>query len=182
MRVKIGYTLSTERDVTVGAVQGSVLGVMDHNAVMEYIDEDIDGDFFKYVDDLTITECIPNTADCLIDNSGSHQLQLFKPDKIQAGFDSLNDSCQAKGLLINGKKTQLLSSNSRFDTRAWLTLNDGTPMYSTDNLRLLEFEFGNKPTVHAQINNLITRVASRSFVIRRLAGVKVDKRRTFIVP
>ena len=35
MRVKIGSILSTERDVTGGAVQGSVLGVMDHNAVME---------------------------------------------------------------------------------------------------------------------------------------------------
>ena len=39
MRVKIGNLLSEEKIVTGGAVQGSVLGVLDHNAVLEYIDE-----------------------------------------------------------------------------------------------------------------------------------------------
>ena len=42
MRVKIGNVLSEETEITGGAVQGSVLGVMDHNAVLEYIDDDIE--------------------------------------------------------------------------------------------------------------------------------------------
>ena len=39
MTVKIGNTLSPPELVTGGAVQGSVLGVLDHNAVMESVDE-----------------------------------------------------------------------------------------------------------------------------------------------
>ena len=178
MRVKIGNVLSNELPVTGGAVQGSVLDVMDHNAVMEFVDENVEGDFFKYVDDLTMAEAIPMDTDCLIDNSPSRQLHSFKPKQIQAGFDSLNENCQTKGLLINGKKTQLLSvSSSKFDTQAWISLQDGSPMYSSDSLKLLGFEFGRKPTVHAQIDNLVSRAASRTFVIRRLAGVKVNKTR-----
>ena len=57
MRDNIGNVLSSEQEVTGGAVQGSVLGVMDHNAVMEYVGKD----FFKYVDDLTLTEPIKKT-------------------------------------------------------------------------------------------------------------------------
>ena len=39
------------------------------------------------------------------------------------------------------------------------------------------FKFSNKPDVHAQVDNLINRAASRAFVIRRLAGIKVDRTR-----
>ena len=42
MRVKVGNILSNSHPVTGGAVQGSVLGVMGHNAIMEFIDEDND--------------------------------------------------------------------------------------------------------------------------------------------
>ena len=41
MRVKIGNIISDEHEVTGGADQGSVLGVLDHNAVVEFLDEDI---------------------------------------------------------------------------------------------------------------------------------------------
>lgn len=54
MRVKIGNVLYDPKAVTGGVVQGSVLGVMDHNAVLEGINDNIDQDMFKYVDDLTM--------------------------------------------------------------------------------------------------------------------------------
>ena len=38
--VKFGNKLSDEQEVTGGAVQRSVLGVMDHNAVVELFDKD----------------------------------------------------------------------------------------------------------------------------------------------
>ena len=62
MHVKVGNTLSSKFGVTGGAVQGSVLGVMDHNAVMEIVDEDFFTESHKYVDDLTATEEIEHTA------------------------------------------------------------------------------------------------------------------------
>ena len=59
MTVKVGNTLSEPQSVTGGApgvVQGSVLGVLDHNLVMERVDEEFVSDSHKYVDDLTTTE------------------------------------------------------------------------------------------------------------------------------
>ena len=62
MQVKIGNALSDAFPVTGGAVQGSVLGVMDHNAVMENVDENFLTDSHKYVIDLTTTEAIAHSA------------------------------------------------------------------------------------------------------------------------
>ena len=62
MQVKVGNTLSEKLAVTGGAVQGTVLGVMDHNACMESVDEGFHTDSFKYVDDLTSTEEIEHDA------------------------------------------------------------------------------------------------------------------------
>ena len=68
MRVKIGNLLSDEHVVTGGAVQGSVLGVMDHNAVLEFLDENItDQEIYKYVDDLTMDEAVQKDIDCLVE-------------------------------------------------------------------------------------------------------------------
>ena len=47
---------------TGGAVQGSVLGVMDHNAVRDIVNESFLSDSHKYIDDLTSTEAITPTA------------------------------------------------------------------------------------------------------------------------
>ena len=62
MHVKVGNALSATLPVTGGAVQGSVSGVMDHNACMESVEENFLSDSHKYVDDLTTTETIPHTA------------------------------------------------------------------------------------------------------------------------
>ena len=113
MRAKIGNLLSEEQEVMGGAVQGSVLGVMDHNAVMEFVDEEVTDDVFKYVDDLTLQEAVERDAACLVDNSGTRPIHTFKPAKIQKNFEKLADACSNKGLKINGKKTQLLSISKR---------------------------------------------------------------------
>ena len=46
--VKVGNILSDPSPVTGGAVQGSVLGVLDHNAVMETVDDDFVSPSHKY--------------------------------------------------------------------------------------------------------------------------------------
>ena len=62
MQVKVGNALSRPLEATGGAVQGSVLGVMDHNTVMEKVDDNFLSDSHKYVDDLTTTKTIAHTA------------------------------------------------------------------------------------------------------------------------
>lgn len=80
MRVKIGNVLSDLQPVTGGAVQGSVLGVLDHNAVMEFVDKDLtETDIFKYIDDLTIEEAIDKDINCIIDSSTERTTHLYRP-------------------------------------------------------------------------------------------------------
>ena len=81
-----------------------------------------------------------------------------------------------KDLKINEKKTQLLSiSNSSYETKAWIKLIDRSIMYSGDMFKILGFTFSNRPTVHSQIDYITSRAASRFFVIRKLAGIGVNK-------
>ena len=177
MRVKIGNLLSDELPVTGGAVQGSVLGVLDHNAVLESLDEDItDQDVYKYVDDLTLDEAVDKDVECLIESSHEYETHIFKPKKTQESFDKLSAACQDRGLKINDKKTQLLSiSSGKNQTKAWLTLKDGSTLYSGESFKLLGFLFSNKPTVHAQVDNIVNRAASRMFVLRHLSSFGADK-------
>ena len=107
MRVKVGNLISKEHAVTGGAVQGSVLGVLDHNAVMEYLDEDIDyQNKYKYVDDLTAEEQIEQNIDFLIENDQATgiQIHLFKPPKTQKSIEILEQACQDRRLKVNEKK------------------------------------------------------------------------------
>lgn len=105
MRVKIGNVLSDEMRITGCAVQGSVLGVMDHNAVLEFINDNIDSqDMYKYVDDLTLEERIEKSVPYLQDSSEERTSHTFKAEKTQATFDLLSENCASKGLKINDEK------------------------------------------------------------------------------
>ena len=60
-----------------------VLGVLDNNVVLEFIDEEVDQDVYKYVDDLTLAEEISQETEAIIDNSGGVQTHYFRPTKTQ---------------------------------------------------------------------------------------------------
>ena len=99
MQVKVGSELSRQFCVTGGAVQSSVLGVMDHNAVMETVDEEIDLPTEKYVDDMTMIESLSKTVDnmCAVE--------------CEASMARLDITCNEMCLKIKKKKTQLLALN-----------------------------------------------------------------------
>ena len=176
MKVKIGNLLSDEKIVTGGAVQGSVLGVLDHNAVLEFEDEVIEQDVYKYIDDLTLAEAIPQDTDSIIDSTGGIQTHYFRPQKTQESFNEPYEACKMRNLKINEKKTQLLSiSNNSYETKAWIKLIDGSIMYLDEMFKILGFTFTNRPTIHAQVDYIASRAASRFFVIRKLAGIGVNK-------
>ena len=54
-------------------------------------------------------------------------------------------------------------------------MNDGSIMYSDDTFKILGFNFSKYPDVTAQIDYVLGRAASRFFVIRKLAGLEVDR-------
>ena len=119
---------------------------MDHNAVLESLDDDItDQDVYKYVDHLTLDKEIDKETTSLIEYlPDNRECHVFKPRSTQENFTKLPDCCEEKGLKINGKKTQLSISSIKQETKAWISLKDGTTLYSSDKFKLLGFMFSKK--------------------------------------
>ena len=168
MQVKVGNTLSGSLPVTGGAVQGSVLGVMDHNAVMEKVDESFLSESHKYVDDLTTTETIAHSAEGYKYQAelGGVVTDIYHAPMSELNLHSLTEHCMATGLKVNENKTQLIaiSSNKR-PAKAWMQAGRES-VQSSEELKLLGFVFSEKPDVSAQISNLIKRATKRMFVLR----------------
>ena len=167
MRVKVGNTLSDKCTVTGGAVQGSVLGVMDHNAVMELVDEDFLTESHKYVDDLTSTEMIDHNAGSYTiygSMKGERDIDVYHAVRSEENINRITSYCNSTGLQINEKKTQLLAISSGRN-RAKVRLQAGREsIESSDTLKLLGFVFRERPDVSRQVGNLINRATKRMFV------------------
>ena len=112
MSVKVGPTLSPPLQVTGGAVQGSVLGVLDHNAVLNDLDSNLAATnslyVAKYVDDMTVIETVESDVECIVSNEESKPLHTFQPPKSQHAFDSVKEKAENKNLRLNEEKTQVL--------------------------------------------------------------------------
>ena len=122
MSVKLGTVLSSPKPVTGGAVQGSVLGVLDHNVVLNNLDDGINEEGLyvaKYVDDLMVIETVPSHINTMIDSTGNRPMHHFNPSGTQRAFDKISKKSTEKGLKIYDQKTQVLSvSSARYDTTA----------------------------------------------------------------
>ena len=110
MQVKVGNTLLPRLPVTGGAVQGIVLGVMDHDPVMEIVDEGFLTDSHKYVDDLTSTESIEHkagryTVSGVLKNE--RDIDVYHAEKLEENIRRITYHCEKTRLKINQKKTQL---------------------------------------------------------------------------
>ena len=163
------------RKTTGGAVQGSVLGVLDHNAVMETVDNDFNEPGKKYVDDLTTLEKIPHGAAAIVsecEDSGSRSglLKSFHAEEMEKNIANLQATCERRGLKINGKKTQLLAiSTNKIKTEAWINVED-EQVTSSASLKLLGFVFGNTPGVSLQVENLVRKAMFKYFILRQFAN------------
>ena len=168
MRVKIGNVISENRQVTGGAVQGSILGVLDHNAVLETIRGTNETQAEKYVDDLTLFESIPPARPGYIDDNNKVSYQARGCEQ---SLEEIEDMCEMKGLKINDKKTQLLalSSVKPVERNVWVGLNDGSQIRGSENLKLLGFQFSNNLNCNAQVSYLIRRAMKRAYVLRHYA-------------
>ena len=99
MSAKIGTTLSDPRPVTGGAVQGSVLGVLDHTVVLNNLNDGLlDIYIAKYirVDDMTLIDTVDNSVATQIDTTGNRPLHTISPEKTQAAFRSINNKAVSR--------------------------------------------------------------------------------------
>ena len=158
MVVKIGTVCSPPKPITGGAVQGSVLGVLDHNAVLENLDDDIlDVYVAKYIHDITIVEQLPKDIPYI--EQTDHQ--LVHPPRTQSAFNTTLARAESKSMKINANKTQILSiSSAATPIRSFLTSDSGT-IPPNQSLKMLGFVFDERPAVHKQIESLITKANKR---------------------
>ena len=105
MSVKLGTTMSGLRVVTGGAVQGSVLGVLDHNIILNNLDDNVLEVYVaKYIDNMTIVDTVGNEVRTEIDSSGNRKLHTIYPPETQQAFTSILNRSADKGLKINDIK------------------------------------------------------------------------------
>ena len=163
-------------------MQGSVLGVLDHNVVLDDIDDKVNPSIYvaKYVDDLTKIETVESDVTTSINNENSRPLHSFCPMSSTESFESIKTRSKEKGLKINDSKTQVLSvSSAHYDTRAVLKTCTGEILTSGEELKMLGFTFSQEPTICRQLDNPIKKTNKRFFLLLRYkrAGIPSNRLR-----
>ena len=157
-----------------------MLGVVDHNAVMEVVDEDFltESHKYEYVDNLTsIEEIDHNSGHYTIDGSakGERDIDVYHAEKSEENINRITAYSQNNGLMVNEKKTQLLAvSSNKNRTKVWIQAGK-TQIDSADQMKLLGFVYGERPDVSCQIDNLITRATKGMFVLRYYSRFMLGK-------
>ena len=87
-------------------MQGSNLGVLDHNAVLEMIDSSFTQPANKYIEDMTLEECTSKEIPCVTDfnDNSSKERLTFYAKTTQRTMERLEEECEIKGLKFNDKR------------------------------------------------------------------------------
>ena len=140
---------------------------MDHNAVMESVDEGFVSRSHKYVDDLTTTERIGAVARRgREEGENGTNINTYHAIESQMNIETLSEICDETGLKINDLKTQLLAISADRDRARVHIETNGEIISSKESMKLLRFVFSDRPTCETQIDNLIRRAGKRVFVLR----------------
>ena len=126
---------------------------MDHNAVLEAVDEDFLSESHKYVDDLTTTESIAPTAVGYEhqDEIGGVVTDVYHAPMSELNLNTLTNYCEGTGLKVNESKTQLLAiSNNKNPVKVWIQAGKES-IQSSETLKLLGSVFSDRPDVSAQV-------------------------------
>ena len=106
MQVRVGSVTSERRPVNGGCVQGSLLGVMQHNMCLDALDDGLENVTSKYVDDMSLIEGL-STSDR--DPEG-----LLRARNSEEAFKLIKRRAEDVEMKVNTDKTTLLCiRNSR---------------------------------------------------------------------
>ena len=96
--------------------------------------------------------------------------------KAEAFFENVKMNCQARGMVVNNMKTQLLciSTAINYDLRSFIGLQDG-PRFSSDQLKVVGFTFGRRPGASEHIANLRKSYGARAWTIRHLKRAGIEE-------
>ena len=128
----------------------------------------------KFVDDVNVGER-HFLRNAISTYSQEKERKRIKATSCEEIFSSITRVSENIGMKVNQSKTQLLCLTAAINSEvsSFITTPSGDTVESSSEMVLLGFKFGNKPTVAAHVDFIISKFNSRSWLIRHLkqAGV-----------
>ena len=126
----------------------------------------------KYVDDNLLVEKL-NFGNCPTTVVNGCQLKKKKATGIENAFKSVITCAKHKGMLVNALKTNLIciSDSLNYLPVTYFNDDDNNVINSVDNMKLLGFNFSNRPTVHAQVEATCKKLRRKYWSLRHLKKV-----------
>jgi len=152
MKVKYGEKTSTEHDITVGCVQGSVLGPKLFSVYCRHLPEKIPRNAFtiSYADDSYIS----------FSGSNANELETMANNSLQMHTDYM----QSIGMVINQAKTEVVVFSRKDDIK--VKLNAG--ISSTTSLKALGIQFDNHLNWNEHIDKILAKTTQTVKMIKHL--------------
>ena len=126
----------------------------------------------KYVDDnISVEKLNYGRTDSIVINDRKIKTRLAP--KTQNAFRSITRRAFDKGMLVNSQKTQMLvvSDALNYTPEAFIVDRDGEKIVSGESMKVLGFNFSNKPTMHAHVNSVLKSIRQKYWSLRHLQKV-----------
>ena len=138
----------------------------------------VDPKTFKFVDDgMMLTKlCMDSAAQSHV---GGHQLKNKHDVQVQNLFRRVVAKAESRGMLVNKKKTKILciSDAQTYKAASHFYDSEGNVLESGQSMKILGFHMDSRPSVHAHVQALKTRMREKYWVLRHLgkAGFTVEE-------
>lgn len=125
--------------------------------------------FFKYVDDNLSCEKM-NLGSTIITLRDGKPIKMKQAIPLQNSFRCITANARKKGMVVNTLKTNLLcvSDALQYKAVAFIVDEEGNRIESTDEMRVLGFYFGCKPTVDNHVQHVTSSLRRKFWALRHL--------------
>ena len=126
----------------------------------------------KYIDDNVTCEKV-NFGEIAITSTATGDIKLKQVLPTQNAFRTITTNGKRKGMVVNASKTKLIciSDSLKHTPKAFFLDTDGTRVDCGDELKLLGFNFSDKPTVSLHLDKVAKSIRQRYWSLRHLRSV-----------
>ena len=126
----------------------------------------------KYIDDNITVEKL-NYGNTPVSQIGGKNVKRRVAVRTQNAVRSITKRARDKGMVVNASKTQMLviSDSLSYTPAAYMEGRDGEMIESTDSMKVLGFNFSNKPSMHAHVAAVLKGMRRKFWSLRHLRQV-----------
>ena len=130
---------------------------------------------WKFIDDFLAGERLALSVSQRFFSQKKPMLKLHAQE-CELFFNSVVKNANEIGMRVNESKTQMLclSTSIDYDVCSFIRTPSGQKIESGDTLKILGFHFDSNPSIEHHIEQLITKVRKRSWVVRNLKKAGLD--------